>query len=256
MNIRRLFVITVLFCSVIAASAAQLGNETLTYKVLFKWGLIQKQAGRGVLHLRENGDNFVSTLYARSEPWADRYYKVRDTLTSIMIKPLMLPVKYERIAHEGGRYSHDIVNFTHKGNSVTGDCHRYRRGKKDTTTSYANISLQADGITVDMLSSFYYLRTLDFTKLNPGDNRTINIFSSKRKELLRITYLGLQNVKIDKKNIPAYHISFRFTSDGRRETSDPINAWISTDGRLIPLKLVGKLKIGSIQIFYTGNLNP
>lgn len=252
MTSRILIFLLLTFSSAGFLNAATLSNETLTYKVMFKWGLIQKQAGRGTLQLKDEGSQFVSILHAQSEPWADKFYKVRDTLTTVMTKPDMLPLRYERIAHEGGRYSHDIVNFTRKGNLSTGDCHRYRRGKKDTTTSYANMSVQAEGIAVDMLSSFYYLRTLDFPKFKNGHKTVINIFSGKRKEILQITYLGLENVKIDSKTYPAYHVTFTFTSDGKKETSDPINAWISADGRLIPLKILGKLKVGSILIFYTG----
>lgn len=253
MTIRRLIIgllATLLFLP--ATFASSLGNEALTYKVMFKWGLINKQAGRGTLYLRDDGNRFVSTLHARSEPWADKFYKVRDTLSTIMNKPTMLPVRYERIAHEGGRYSHDIVNFTTKGNTVYGDCHRYRRGKKDTETSYANISLKAEGVTVDMVSSFYYLRTLDFKHLTPGSQKVINIFSGKRKELLKITYHGIETLKYDKKQYQAYYVTFTFTSDGKKESSDPIKAWISADDKLIPLKLIGKLKVGSVQILYTG----
>lgn len=118
MTLRKILITLSLVLSLaIHASGTTLGNEALSYKVMFKWGLIQKQAGRGILYLRDDGNRFVSTLYARSEPWADRFYKVRDTLTTIMSKPDMLPVKYERIAHEGGKYSHDIVNFTKKRES-------------------------------------------------------------------------------------------------------------------------------------------
>lgn len=253
MTIRRLlFGIITLLTFIPAALATTLGNEALTYKVMFKWGLIHKQAGRGTLYLRDEDNRFVSTLYARSEPWADKFYKVRDTLSTIMTKPTMLPVRYERVAHEGGRFSHDIVNFTTKGNTVLGDCHRYRRGKKDTETSYANISLQAEGVTVDMVSSFYYLRTLDFKRMVPGTQKVINIFSGRKKELLKITYHGIETLKYDKKQYQAYFVTFTFTTDGKKESSDPIKAWISADDRLIPLKLIGKLKVGSVQILYTG----
>ena len=75
----------------------------------------------------------------------------------------------------------------------------------------------------------------------------------KRKELLTIKYHGTQNVKVNGKNIPCYHITFMFTSDGRTKTSDDMSAWIATDSR-IPLKLEGKLKVGKVQCFYTGRI--
>lgn len=252
MTVRNIFIAVITLVLSFSAYGSTLSNEALTYKVMFKWGLINKQAGHGTLYLRDEGNRYVSTLYAQSEPWADKFYKVRDTLSTIMSKPDMLPTKYERIAHEGGKYSHDIVNFTKKGSTVSGDCHRYRRNKNDTETSYVNISLQADGPTVDLVSSFYYLRTLNFKSFQPGTQKVINIFSGRRKELLKITYHGTESLKLDKKEHKAYYVTFTFTSDGKKETSDPIKAWISADNRLIPLKLIGKLKVGSVQILYTG----
>ena len=67
-----------------------------------------------------------------------------------------------------------------------------------------------------------------------------------------ICLLYTSSLKFDKKKYNAYYVTFTFTSDGKKETSDPIQAWISADSRLIPLKLIGKLKVGSIQIYYTG----
>ena len=42
------------------------------------------------------------------------------------------------------------------------------------TTS--TIQLEAQGMTVDMLSSFFYLRTLDFDNMSVGQNVVVNIF--------------------------------------------------------------------------------
>lgn len=114
MTVRNIFIAVITLVLSFSAYGSTLSNEALTYKVMFKWGLINKQAGHGTLYLRDEGNRYVSTLYAQSEPWADKFYKVRDTLSTIMSKPDMLPTKYERIAHEGGKYSHDIVNFTKK----------------------------------------------------------------------------------------------------------------------------------------------
>ena len=255
MKLKKILLVMMMTAAAILAQAnAPLKNEALPYKVMFKWGLIHKQAGHGTLYLKDEGNRYVSTLYASSEKWADKFYKVRDTLSTIMSKPDMQPIRYERIAHEGGRYSHDIVNFTRKGTTVYGDCHRYRRKKGETNTSYAKMTVQAEGVAVDMVSSFYYLRTLDFKSMKPGSKKVINIFSGKRKELLTITYHGIEKLKLDKKTYNSYYVTFTFTSDGKKETSDPVKAWISADSNLIPLKLIGKLKVGSVQIFYTGNL--
>lgn len=238
--------------SLLTAAAQNLSPETLNYKVIYKWGLIHKQAGTARFVLtRASGTTFDAKLYARTQPWADSFYKVRDTLTTSFSAQTYMPSLYHRIAHEDGSYAHDILRFTHSGNTVSATCRRIRRGKKDKVNKETTIELSANGVTVDLLSSFYYIRTLPYASLKSGYKKTINIFSGKRKELLAITYLGVEELKVDKKKENVYHIRFTFTSEGKRETSRPIDAWLSTAPGHVPLKLVGELKIGKVQCILT-----
>lgn len=222
-------------------------DETLRYKVMFKWGMINKVAGRATVSLRQDADSYYSTVYARSEPWADRIYTLRDTLTTVMSRTTLAPRRYKRIAHEGGRYECDDVKFTLASNCFTADCVRHRRRKNDTTTVATTTRLRAEGMTVDFLSAFYYLRSLNFDNMLPGHSVTINIFSGKRKELLKFSFKGIDSVKgPDGRKHMAYRVVFTFTSDGKKESSDPITAWISMDSRRVPLQIEGKLKVGKI----------
>lgn len=225
--------------------AVQLPDETLQYRVLYKWGPVNKTAGRATLRLHGTADKYYATLVARTEPWADKVYHLRDTLRSTMHKATLVPIRYDKIAHEDGKFSHDIVKFTRSGNNFTGDCTRHRRKKDQTKVTTQTTRLSAQGMTVDMLSVFYYIRTMDFAKLARGQARRINIFSGKKKESLTITYQGTQNVSLAGQSRQAYMITFTFTSDGKK-SSDPIKAWISTDARHIPLKLEGTLPIGKV----------
>ena len=86
--------------------------------------------------------------------------------------------------------------------------------------------------------------------MKPGDKKELTVFSGKRKEKLTITYHGLENVNIDKTEYPAYKISFSFTAEGGKKSSDDMEAWISTASGHIPLKLEGKLPVGKVQCFY------
>lgn len=228
-------------------------QERLNYKVLFKWGLIHKQAGRATLTLKKSGTDFTAILYARSESWADHFYSVRDTLISTMSPNDMLPKRYERIAHEGGNYARDIISIIRSGDIFTGSSTRYRKKKKNSDIKTTNISLTAQGPTVDMLSVFYYIRTIDFKSKSQGYHNTINIFSGKRKELLKIKYIGRETIDIDGVKYDTYKLSFTFLDEKSQKSSDDIITWIWTDSSHIPLKLEGKLKIGKIRCIYIGN---
>ncbi|MCC8070752.1 MAG: DUF3108 domain-containing protein [Bacteroidales bacterium] len=234
------------------AQSLSFPDEELHYKVTFKWGLIQKQAGTATLKLRSQGSDFKATLYARSDPWADRIYQLRDTLTSLMSGSDMLPIRYERIAHEEGKYSRDIINFRRAGNAFNATCTRYRQRDADKPMTVRDTSLYAEGVVVDMLSVFYYLRTIDYTSFRPKEYKNITIFSGKRKENLRIKFEDIQDIKVEDKRYNTYHLSFVFTTEGGKESSDPINVWITTAPPHIPVKLEGSLKVGKIRCLYTG----
>lgn len=239
-----------LLLSISGILASETPQETLRYKVLYKWGLIQKQAGNATITLTRIPDGYKACLYARSEPWADHFYKLRDTLYTSMRPTDMTPTRYERVSNENGRYTHDVVKFTRHADSVKGESTRLRRPKNSNQTIKTVTKLSAEGVAVDFLSSFYYLRKIDFDSFIQNQSVSLNIFSGKKKEILTITYIKKENVKIDNKIYPAIKLVFRFTSNGRIESSSPLEAWISDDAQRIPLKVVGQLKIGKIQCFY------
>lgn len=241
-------IIPALMCS---ASTPEFTNESLNYKVMFKWGLINKNAGTVNISLHSSPDLYTARLTARSAPWADKFYRVRDTLNARIIPGGLLPTFYEKISHEGSEDKHDQVTYSRSGATVTGKCLR-RKWKSGKLVTDQSQTLTAVGTTVDMLTAFYYMRRLPFPTWQTGHVLTINIFSGKRKELLTIKYLGQEKIKTDAGTFDTYHISFIFTSDGRTRTSDDMEAWISTAPERIPLRLEGKLPVGKVKCFYTG----
>lgn len=239
---------------IFTVSAVNLKPEVLSYRVLYKWGLVQKHAGNCTISLTRQGNNYEATATARSASWADKFYHLRDTLRSTMSVADLAPSRYERLAHEDGKYSRDLLQITRSGNRFSTTAHRWRRKKGSSEITEATVNLVADGMTVDLLSSFFYLRSLHFSTMNPGTTTKLNIFSGRKKELLSITYKGLTTLKIKGKEHQTYKVVFTFTTDGKKQSSDPIEAWISTEGQNIPLKLVGKLKIGQVQCIYDGKI--
>jgi hypothetical protein len=237
----------------LTASAKVQTNESLNYRVMYKWGLVQKQAGHVNLATRP-GDNgsFRSLLTAASEKWADGLYKVRDTLRGTIDVETYEPSFYEKISHEGGKYKRDVITYSRTGKKVVGTCRRTRQKSDKEQPTTTSLTLEADGLTLDMLSAFYYMRGIDYPKMKQDQSVAMTVFSGKRKEKLTITYHGRQTLKINDKSYSAYYITFRFTGDGGKKTSDDMHAWISTDADRIPLKLEGSLAVGKVQCFFTG----
>lgn len=254
-KIRAIAALVMLLLAVAPAAAQEhFTDETLEYKVMFKWGIINKNAGNVRISLANNADRYHARLTAKSAPWADKFYRVRDTLRSTIIREGLLPVVYEKMSHEGSEDKHDRVTYIRDGHRVSADCIR-RKWKNGELVTDETRRLQATGTTVDMLTAFYYMRRLPYETWKPGHVLTINIFSGKRKELLTIKYLGTENIKTDFGTVPCRHISFIFTSDGRTRTSDDMEAWIGSEAPHIPYRLEGKLPVGKVKCFYTGKGN-
>lgn len=242
-----------LCASAVSVSANhKIANEELKYRVMYKWGLINKRAGTVTVFTQNNHDHtFSSVLVGHSAKWADKFFMVRDTLRGKIITDGIHPTFYEKISHEGGDYKHDIINYKREASGrVLAVCDRYKQKKKSDNIDFSQIELEAEGYTVDMLSAFYYMRYMDFPAMTPGENKTMNIFSGKRKEILKITYQGVETIKLDEKSYECYHITFSFTSDGKQKSSDDLQAWIETGAGRIPIKMEGKLKVGSVKCFY------
>ncbi len=246
---KRIIYILILMLLPLMAGARTFQNETLKYRVEYKWGLVEKTAGYVSIRLTNTPDRYRSTLTAASAKWADKFYKVRDTLRCEVMKEGFRPVFYEKNSHEGGDDKHDYVKYTFHGNKVTGDCVRkkWKDGKLERDETKV---IEAEGVTVDMLSAFYYMRGLPYGTWTKGHKHVINIFSGKHKEILTITYRGTEKVTYDKRSYDCYHISFTFTADGKKKTSDDMEAWIDMTGSNLPVKLEGKLPIGKVRCFY------
>lgn len=230
------------------SKAAQFQNEKLRYLISYKWGLIHKDAGDATLSLTKSGDFYNVVLSAKTKPWADKIFQVRDTLKCVIRASNLKPVSYEKITHEKGEYKRDEIKYTVSGNTTTGKAKRirYDKGKKKVTEN----TFTATGPVYDMLSVFYYLRQLDYNQLSKNKIYTATVFSGKRKETIKIRSLGKEKIKMKNgTEREAYHIRFNFTRDGGKKSSDDMDTWISTDAKHVPLYLVGKLPIGEVRAY-------
>ena len=228
-----------------ASADTKFADETLKYVITYKWGLITKDSGEASLSLKNQGSKYYISLTGKTKPWADGMFKVRDTLISVMDKAKFRPLSYTKVAHEGGKYAKDVIEYAYSGNNVSGKATKYREKKGNTKTE--NLELSASGDTFDMLSVFYWIRSIDPASMADGKKITATLFSGSHEETVKIWKVGEGQVKMrDGTKRDAWHIKFTFTSKGGKKTSEDIDAWISKDGKRIPLEIKGSLPLGHV----------
>lgn len=229
---------------------AGIKDEKLNYVISYKWGMIHKDAGEATLSLRNHGGEYSVMLAARTKPWADKFYQVRDTLLGSIRKNDFKALSYTKIAHENGKYGKDVITYKYTGSQVTGVCKRYKKNKKGEVSTSTK-TLSASGPVYDMLSVFYYLREIDYASLTKGNVFKATVFSGSKAETITIRLIGKEKIKLrNKTEREAYHIRFNFTTGGKKKSSDDIDTWISTDSNHIPLYLTGSLPVGQVRAYY------
>lgn len=241
----RILALMLALSAAVAAHSYTLTNETLHYDIVYHWGLIWKHAGSATLSIKKSGHNYDASLSARTISWADKVFRVRDTLSCTIQPSGMRPIVYRKASHEGKHSGIDIVRYSYNGNTSLAECTRIRPGKANSV-----VRLHANGQAYDMLSIFFYIRALDYKAMVKNHIYTTTVFSGKKKETLRIRLVGTETIELrDKSKHVAYHVSFSFTTDGKKKSSDDMHTWISTDSSHKPLMMKGKLPIGEVRCY-------
>ncbi len=222
-------------------------GETLFYRIYFKWGFIWKEAANGELFAErsvyEGKDVYRMSLACKTLNFVDKIMPVRDTLnaiTSLEVQPLF----YSKITNEGSYRGKDFLKYRYDDGRFGGDVRIVRENRPDALST-----LWSEAQPYDMLSVFYYLRYMDFKKLDMYETVDIPIITKDRLTMMRVKYMGQTIAKLHNgKEYPSYKIYISFLNDKNLDEQDhPIEVWMSNDDRKIPIRMVGKLPIGSLQ---------
>jgi len=178
----------------------------------------------------------------RSTRSFDLFFSVRDRYETFLPLGESLPILFIRDVNEGGYKIKQRYRFV---NQVV------------INESGENFPVPID--TQDMLSAFYYARTIDFSSAKVGEIFTIWTFVDDEIWPLKIKFAGREIVKVN--GITYKSMKFHpVIQTGRlfKNESD-VTVWISDDLNKIPLLSEGKVIIGSIRMEltkYSGLLNP
>lgn len=220
-------------------------GEKLTYTM--HYGFID--AGRATLEVQkcEKKINNRELLHVvgkgKSLGAFNWFFKVQDRYETYIDSESMIPWMFIRRVYEGGyEINQDYTFYQHK--------QKVTDGKK---------SYEVPENIQDMISSYYYARTIDFSNAQKGDIFEFNSFVDGEVYPLKIKYLGKETIKIRKgkfkclKFVPVVQKGRIFKKE------DDLQVWISDDENKIPLLAKASILVGSIKMEvtdYEGLKNP
>ena len=164
----------------------------------------------------------------------DAIYKVRDNYKSYIDIKGIFPWKFEQHIRENN-YSKDFeVNFMQ-------DSMKVMTKSNGSDIKYYTVPPYIQ----DIISAFYYARTMDFKGKKEGDVITIPYFSDDKSVNLDVSFEGREEVDVAAGKFNTFILKPQLKAGFTSKTSD-IYIWLSDDDRKIPVKVKMKIVIGSL----------
>jgi hypothetical protein len=216
-------------------------GERLTYAL--KWTVIP--AGKAVLEVRPltsvNGvPAYHFVLTAKSTPFIDRIYKVRDRIEGFVDTEMTGSMLYKKKQREGPVSKDVLVVFDTASNQTR----YYKSGKirKELSISVG---------TFDPLSAFYYSRSLDFKEnsviqkpVSDGKRWVIGKAHVVRRETIELGSGATYDTFLMEPDLSHVGGVFEKSKDAK------LQLWVTADRRRIPVKIKSAVVVGS----FTGEL--
>lgn len=165
-----------------------------------------------------------------STPTFSMFYKVEDRYETLLDKEGMFPWKFVQQIREGG-YSRDFsAEFDQIANVARVEDRVY----------------QIPPYVHDVVSAFYFARTLDYSVMRVGQKTIVENFYKDTTYPLAIKFLGHQRVSVDAGKFDCLVVEPLIKEGGLFKSEGRVIIWLTNDERKVPIKVSTKVIIGSI----------
>ncbi|GAB3827601.1 hypothetical protein GCM10028895_40050 [Pontibacter rugosus] len=100
----------------------------------------------------------------------------------------------------------------------------------------------------DIVSGFYYLRTLDYDKMRVGDKTTVKGFFDEENFNMEVEYRGRETVSTKAGDIKAIKLVPRMPKNEMFKGDNSITVYLSDDKNKIPVLIQAEMFVGSLKI--------
>ena len=210
-------------------------GEVLNYKL--RYGFIT--AAEATINVTnsdlkfDNKPTFRLSVDAHTSGTFDIFYKVRDRYDSYIDKDTFTPYFYQENIRESSYRRQDKARFNQEGKKVVSN-----RGTFTTPTTQ----------TFDLVSAYYFARSLDISRLKIGDKFRINYFLQDRISNLEIEFMGKEVVKTELGKIRCLKFSPSIEAGRIFKKDSRLYLWVTDDGNRVPVKAQVEILVGAVTL--------
>ncbi|WP_155975675.1 DUF3108 domain-containing protein [Daejeonella oryzae] len=212
-------------------------GEQLNYR--FRYGFIT--AAEATLKVSDSNikfDNkpiFHLTAEGRTAGTFNVFYKVHNRYDSYIDRSGLLPYLYTENIREATYRRSDKARFYQNEKKVVAKKGTFKGGSQ----------------TFDIVSAYYFARSLDISQLKKGDKFDLDYFLKDGISTMSIQYVGKEKVKTALGNVNCLKFSPSIQPGRIFRKDSKLYLWITDDGNRIPVKAQVEILVGSVTMELT-----
>ncbi len=196
-----------------------------------------------IIYTINNRPTWKIDINARTSGIFDFFSPVRDNWGTYYDTEKLIPQRFYRYIREGRFRKNEILYFHHDKDSVTVNKLHKETKLLEKTEEYAiphNVQ--------DMVTGYYYLRSIDFNKLKVGEIITIKTFFDEKEQPFRVKFTGREVIKTKFGKVKSVVLVPIIEKDSLFEEDNTLKVWLSDDLNKVPLKFQAKIYVGYLRV--------
>lgn len=216
----------------------------MAYDIHFKLGIVRGKVGvaKVVNKPITSGKQYFSQVTFRTTGVGSLVFPTRDTLETLY-SSAALPIRYERRGVEKTTPLKEEITFTHSASGVQAKIHSVWGPHVMADTTYSVPSGRTH--VLDLISTLALVRCIDPANLKKGELYKIAIPLGNS-----VVHGDVRHDRMDEavapngEKVPAICLVLNIRDKSFETPKNSVEVYLSNDGRLLPLLVRAKLKIG------------
>lgn len=220
-------------------------GEELNFEVSYGW-LVLADAKLQVAkrpHTQNERAHYKIDVYGKTKGAATIFGRVNDNWGTYLDIETMHPSVSYRHIEEGNYRKHERVLFDQKN----------RKAKMELYDRENKILKQVKEYDLpskvqDLVSGFYFLRSMDLKNLKPGESILIKGFFDKEFYNIKLIYEGTELIETELGMKDTYIFSPQLPKNKLFRGDYPVKVWVTKDQNKIPVKIKANMFLGSLNL--------
>ena len=193
------------------------------------------------LHRINDRLTYKATVYGKTTSSFDLFIKIRDTWQSYIDTAAILPHRSFRNIEEGSYRKRETVDFNHYNNTAQVEMKKKNKDKKQS-------SHKIPSGAQDIVSGFYYLRTLNYDRMRVGEKFTVTGFFDEETFDMVVTYQGRETISTKAGLFRAIKLTPKMPKNKLFDGEDAISVYLSDDKNKIPVMISADMFVGVVKV--------